>query len=74
MHLQSSRKGCWEKQNKPRAPERKAFDHDIAVVSVEQDNFGHLGMSQVQAAYHHHVRPNVAIADFRTRGQESSRQ
>src|SRR5882724_6459150 len=37
----------------------EGVDHDVAVVSGEQDNFGHLGMSQVQAARHRHVRPAV---------------
>jgi hypothetical protein len=58
IHLQSRRKGYWEKQNKPRAPERNALTTMFSI-GVEQNDFGYVRVGQMQSAGNCHVRPNV---------------
>jgi hypothetical protein len=38
----------------------KGVDDDVAIISVEQNDFDYLGMSQMQSAHSRHVRPTVS--------------
>jgi hypothetical protein len=59
IHLQRRRKGTGETKQSSRSG-AKCIDDDVLIVSVEQNDFGDPGMSQMQPADYRQVRPTVS--------------